>query len=105
MKEFLNDHLETTLPLIEGKWRFHIICSLLERPKHFRELQRSVGKISQKVLTENVRSMEKDGLITRHIRKDETNVNVVYRLTQNGYSIISVIDELVRWSIKYKSDI
>ena len=49
--------------------------------------------------------MEKDGLITRHIRKDETNVNVVYRLTQNGYSIISVIDELVRWSMKYKSDI
>lgn len=93
--------LETTLPLISGKWKFYILCSLIGCPKHFGELRRSIGNVSQKVLTENLRSMEKDGLLTRVIHKNEPQV--MYKLTKVGDSVCPVIHELVQWSSKYET--
>ena len=95
-----NDPLESVLNIIYGKWKIRIICSLLQRPKYFGELRRSIGNVSQKVLTENLRSLEKDGLVLRIIQNNDIS-QVKYALTKNGYNMIPVIDEMVRWGRTY----
>jgi DNA-binding HxlR family transcriptional regulator len=97
--DYMDYPLEKALSFIRGKWKFYIICSLLERPKHFSELQRSLGNISQKALSDNLRAMEKDGLLTR-IRSGAAQQEL-YKLTRIGYGFNAVIDELVRWGQKY----
>ena len=84
MKEFAKCPVETTLLLISDKWKVLIIRDLLPGKKRFGELKKSIGTISQKVLTSNLRAMEESGLISRKVYP-EVPPKVEYSLTELGY--------------------
>ncbi len=93
--------VETTLMLISDRWKVLIIRDLLYGTKRFGEIKKSVGNISQKVLTANLRSMEKSGLLTRKVYP-EVPPKVEYTLTETGYSLKPVLDAMVAWGTEYK---
>lgn len=93
--------VETTLMLISDRWKVLIIRDLLEGTKRFEELKKSVGNISQKVLTANLRSMEESGLLTRKVFP-EVPPHVEYTLTETGCSLKPVLDAMVKWGTEYK---
>lgn len=93
--------VETTLMLISDRWKVLIIRDLLDGTKRFGELKKSVGNISQKVLTSNLRSMEDAGLLTRKVYA-EVPPRVEYTLTETGYSLKPVLDAMVAWGTEYK---
>ncbi len=80
----------TTVQLIESKWKLLIMRSLLARPWRFNELQKDLDGISQKVLTENLRSMEADGIVTRTVYA-EVPPRVAYSLSELGESMRPII--------------
>ena len=100
-KEFPACPVETTLMLISDRWKVLIIRDLMEGTKRFGELKKSVGNISQKVLTANLRSMEDDGLLTRKVFP-EVPPRVEYTLTETGYSLKPILDSMVAWGNAYK---
>ncbi len=93
--------VETTLMLISDRWKVLIIRDLPEGTKRFGELKKSVGNISQKVLTANLRSMEESGLLTRKVFP-EVPPHVEYTLTETGCSLKPVLDAMVKWGTEYK---
>lgn len=93
--------VETTLMLISDRWKVLIIRDLLDGTKRFGEIKRSVGNVSQKVLTANLRSMENSGLLTRKVYP-EVPPRVEYTLTETGYSLKPILDAMVEWGTKYK---
>ncbi len=93
--------VETTLMLISNRWKVLIIRDLLGGTKRFGELKRSVGNISQKVLTANLRTMEESGLLTRKVYP-EVPPRVEYTLTETGYSLKPILDAMDAWGTRYK---
>lgn len=93
--------VETTLGLIGNKWKVLIIRDLLTGKKRFGELKKSIGNISQKVLTSNLRDMEQAGLITRTVYP-EVPPRVEYELTETGLSLNPVLNSMVIWGTEYK---
>lgn len=93
--------VETTLMLISDRWKVLIIRDLLDGTKRFGELKKSVGNVSQKVLTANLRSMEESGLLTRKVYP-EVPPKVEYTLTETGYSLKPILDAMVVWGTEYK---
>lgn len=93
--------VETTLMLISDRWKVLIIRDLLNGTKRFGEIKKSVGNVSQKVLTANLRSMEERGLLTRKVYP-EVPPRVEYTLTQTGYSLKPILDAMVEWGTEYK---
>ncbi len=93
--------VETTLLLISDRWKVLIIRDLLDGTKRFGELKKSIGNVSQKVLTANLRSMEDSGLLTRKVYA-EVPPRVEYTLTETGYSLKPVLDALSEWGTEYK---
>lgn len=93
--------VETTLSLISDRWKVLIIRDLLGGTKRFGELRKSVGSVSQKVLTANLRSMEEDGLLTRRVYA-EVPPRVEYTLTETGMSLRPVLDAMQTWGEGYK---
>ena len=93
--------VETTLMLISNRWKVLIIRELLDGTKRFGELKRSVGNISQKVLTANLRTMEESGLLTRKVYP-EVPPRVEYTLTETGYSLKPILDAMDAWGTRYK---
>ncbi len=87
--------------LISDRWKVLIIRDLLEGTKRFGEIKKSVGKVSQKVLTANLRSMEDSGLLTRKVYA-EVPPRVEYTLTETGYSLKPILDAMVAWGTEYK---
>ena len=96
--------VETTLTLIGSKWKVLIIRDLLDGAKRFGELRKSVGDVSQKVLTAQLRSMEEDGLVSRTVFP-EVPPHVEYALTPLGMSLSPVIDALGSWGTSYKASL
>ena len=94
--------VETTLTLISDKWKVLIIRDLLSGTRRFGELKRSVGGVSQKVLTSQLRQMEESGLLTRTVYP-EVPPRVEYTLTELGYSLRPVLEALRAWGEEYKS--
>ena len=93
--------VEVTLQLIGTKWKVLIIRELLESTKRFSELQRSIGGVSQKVLTANLRAMEECGLVNRKVYA-EVPPRVEYSLTDLGRSLKSVLNVMVEWGEGYQ---
>ena len=93
--------VETTLTLLNSKWKFIIIRELLTGTKRFLELKKAVGSITQKVLTKNLREMEEKGLVERKIYA-QTPPKVEYTLTDIGYSLAVVLDGMAEWGSAYK---
>ncbi len=94
----------TTVQLIGNKWKLLIIRNLLNRPWRFNELQRDLDGISQKVLTDSLRSMEADGLITRTVYP-EVPPRVEYALSELGESMRPILDSMKAWGEEYKKRI
>jgi DNA-binding HxlR family transcriptional regulator len=91
----------TTVQIIGNKWKLLIIRNLLTRPWRFNELQKSLDGISQKVLTDSLRSMEKDGIITRTVYP-EVPPRVEYALSELGESMRPILDSMKTWGENYK---
>lgn len=93
--------VETTLLLIGNKWKVLILRDLLDGTKRFGELKRSIGSVSQKVLTQQLRAMEEDGLVHREVYA-EVPPRVEYSLTELGESLKPILDAMMDWGMDYK---
>ena len=91
----------TTVQLIGSKWKLLILRNLLMRPWRFNELRRDLEGISQKVLTESLRSLEADGIVTRTVYP-EVPPRVEYSLTPLGESMKPILDAMEQWGTEYK---
>lgn len=94
----------TTVQIIGNKWKLLILRNLLVRPWRFNELMKSLEGISQKVLTDSLRSMESDGIITRTVYP-EVPPRVEYALSELGESMRPILDAMQAWGNNYKSRI
>lgn len=91
----------TTVQMIGSKWKLLIMRNLLQRPWRFNELKKDLEGISQKVLTDSLRSMEADGIITRTIYP-EVPPRVEYALSDLGESMRPIMDAMEIWGTEYK---
>ncbi len=91
----------TTVQLIGSKWKLLIIRNLLHRPWRFNELRKTLPGISQKVLTDSLRSMEADGIVTRTVYP-EVPPRVEYCLSELGETMRPIIKSMEAWGIEYK---
>ena len=94
--------VETTLTLIGDKWKVLILRDLMPGTKRFGELKKSVGNVSQKVLTAQLRAMEESGLVDRKVYA-EVPPRVEYSLTELGKSLKPIRDSLWAWGEAYKA--
>ena len=92
----------TTVQLIGSKWKLLILRNLLARPWRFNELRKNLEGISQKVLTESLRSMEEDGIITRTVYP-EVPPRVEYALSELGESMRPIIKAMENFGMDYKA--
>ena len=93
---------ETTLMLIGDKWKVLILRDLMPGTKRFGELKKSVGNVSQKVLTAQLRDMEENGLVNRKVYA-EVPPRVEYSLTELGKSLKPILDAMWNWGEGYKA--
>ena len=93
--------VETTLTLIGDKWKVLILRDLMPGTKRFGELKKSVGSVSQKVLTAQLRAMEENGLVHREVYA-EVPPRVEYWLTELGKSLEPILDSMWVWGEDYK---
>ena len=100
-KTFTDCPVEYTASLIANKWKIIILRELLTGTKRYNELTRNVVGISAKVLTENLRELEKDGIISRKVYP-EVSPKVEYSLTNKGEDLKDVIEAMKEFGIKYK---
>ena len=91
----------TTLMLIGNKWKIFIIQQLMNRPFRFSELRRAIPGISEKVLTDNLRAMEKDGIITRTVFP-EVPPRTEYALSELGNTMRPIIESMATWGTGYQ---
>ena len=96
--------VELTLLLISNKWKVLIIRDLLDGTKRFSELKKSINNISQKVLTSNLREMEENNLLTRKVYP-EIPPRVEYTLTDIGYSLKPLLDDIDKWGTWYRNEV
>lgn len=93
--------VETTLTLISDKWKVLILRDLLPGTKRFGELKKSIGHVSQKVLTAQLRQMEQSRLVNRKVYA-EVPPKVEYSLTDVGYSLKPILDAMWTWGEEYQ---
>lgn len=104
VKELPACPVETTLTLIGDKWKVLILRDLLMGTKRFGELKKSIGSVSQKVLTAQLRAMEENGLLIRTVYA-EVPPRVEYSLTELGYSLKPILDAMWNWGEEYKASL
>lgn len=100
-KELPQCPVEITLSLISNRWKVLILRDLMDGAKRFGELRKSLGNITQKVLTSNLREMEEDRLIIRTVYA-EVPPRVEYQLTDLGYSLKPVLESMKNWGSRFK---
>ncbi|MGN1418251.1 MAG: winged helix-turn-helix transcriptional regulator [Acutalibacteraceae bacterium] len=96
--------VETTLTLIGDKWKVLILRDLMPGTKRFGELKKSIGSVSQKVLTAQLRDMEASGLVDRKVYA-EVPPRVEYSLTELGKSLEPVLEAMKNWGEDYKTSV
>lgn len=94
--------VETTLMLIGDKWKVLILRDLMPGTRRFGELKKSIGHVSQKVLTAQLRDMEASGLVSRKVYA-EVPPRVEYSLTELGRSLKPILDAMRSWGENYKA--
>jgi DNA-binding HxlR family transcriptional regulator len=92
--------IRAVLDQISGKWTTLLVMVLAIRPHRFGELRRAVPDISQRMLTQTLRDLQRDGLISRHVFPT-LPPSVEYRLTPLGRSFLKPLIGLVRWSVEH----
>ena len=104
-KELPSCPVQITLSLIDNKWKTLILGEILfEGTQRFNQLRKALPSISQKVLTQNLRSMEVDGLITRKVYA-EVPPRVEYSITALGDSLRPIIDSMMKWGEEFRDKI
>ncbi|MCA8897227.1 MAG: helix-turn-helix domain-containing protein [Hyphomonas sp.] len=104
------DHPEADCPMIllldrvANKWAVLIVAALWKRPLRFNALRRTVGGISQKMLSQTLKGLERDGLVSRTVTPS-TPVTVEYAITELGKTLAIVMDELRVWSADHIDDV
>lgn len=89
--------IETVLSMLEGRWKMVILFQLFARPVlRFSELERAIPKVSQKMLAQQLRELERDGLVERKVYA-EVPPKVEYRLTDGGRALCPALDQLLEW--------
>lgn len=96
MTKVYNVGVEATLEVISGKWKPVIMCDLHDGAMRTGELRRAIPAISQKVLTEQLRDLERDGVITRTVY-NEMPPRVEYALTEHGMTLSGLLQQICRW--------
>lgn len=96
--------VETTLMIIGDKWKVLILRDLMDGTKRFGELKKSIGSVSQKVLTAQLRDMEEKKLVIRKVYA-EVPPRVEYTLTETGYSLKPVLDAMQNWGKEYQEKV
>ena len=91
----------TTVQLIGSKWKLLILRNLMARPWRFNELRKDLDGVSQKVLTDSLRAMESDGIITRTVYP-EVPPRVEYALSSLGETMRPILDAMEKWGREYK---
>lgn len=102
-KKTLDCPVATTINLIGNKWKLLIIRDLLSGTKRFGELRKNLDAISQRVLTENLRDLENDGLLDRKVYA-EVPPRVEYSLNKTGLSLNPIINSMAEWGTQYKDN-
>ena len=95
--EASNCSIRSVLSNVTGKWRMIIILALEDEPKRFGDLKRCIGDVTQSVLTDNLRGLQRDGYLTRTVEPGPP-VAVSYELTPLGRSLLAMLKPLVFWS-------
>jgi DNA-binding HxlR family transcriptional regulator len=90
--------VETTLSVVGGKWKVIILWRLAGGTKRFNELQRSISNITRKMLTEQLRELEKDGLVIRTVY-NQVPPKVEYALSEYGKTFIPVMQSMAQWGL------
>lgn len=103
-KKILDCPVATTINLIGNKWKLLIIRDLLASTRRFGELRKNLEGISQRVLTQNLRELENDGLIKRKVYA-EAPPRVEYSLNELGRSLLPIISTMADWGNNYKKTI
>jgi DNA-binding HxlR family transcriptional regulator len=101
-KNFSVCPVATAVDIIGGKWKLLILRDIKDGPKRFGELRKSLTGISQKVLTDCLRSMEKDGIVNRTVFP-EVPPRVEYSLNDLGKTIQPILDAMENWGNEYKA--
>ena len=91
--------IEATLEILGGKWKALIVCLLITGTKRTGELQRLIPAISQKVLIQQLRELERDGIVGRHVY-NEMPPKVEYYITEYGVTANKIIDVMCSWGRK-----
>lgn len=104
LKELPPCPVETTLMLISDRWKVLILRDLMPGTRRFGELKNSIGHVTQKVLTANLREMEAQGLLKRKVYA-EVPPRVEYTLTDLGYSLKPILDAMGNWGEQYKASV
>lgn len=92
---------EMTIKMLGDRWKVQIIECLMDGTKRFGELKKELGDITQKVLTSNLRMLEENGILIRHVYA-QIPPRVDYTLTNLGYNLKPVIDSMVAWAEEYR---
>lgn len=98
-----NNPVELALEIIGGKWKMPILWRLKDKVWRYGELKKDLGKITHKMLTEQLRELESDGLIHREVYQ-VVPPKVEYSLTAKGQTVMPVIEKLREWGVAYKDD-
>lgn len=105
MKKSYNNGVEATLGVISGKWKPQILCHLGNRPQRTCDLRQKLPAISQKVLTQQLRELEDDGIIKRLVYGDRAPFKVVYELTDLGRSLGQILVQMSLWGEQRASQV
>ena len=99
--KYYNNPVELSLDIIGGKWKMPILWRLKERSWRYGELKKKIGKITHKMLAEQLKELERDGLISRKVYP-EVPPKVEYSITEKGQTVIPIIDSLREWGNGFK---
>lgn len=99
-----NCPIRSVLANVSGKWRIIIILALEDGPKRFGEMKRCIGDVTQRVLTENLRNLQRDGYLVRHVDAGPP-IAVSYALTPLGRTLVEMMKPLVFWSNDHMEEV
>jgi len=85
------------MSVMGGRWKFIILYTMRNSPRRFGQINQFIPSISNKVLTEQLRELEEDGIIDRKVLTDRIPVNVEYRLSEKGQELIPIIELMAQW--------
>ena len=89
--------VESTVALIGGKWKPHVLFHLVSGSKRFSNLKRTIPDVSDRMLTRALRELEADGLITRQVTP-QVPVKVEYALSEDGTSLAPILEQMIEWT-------